>query len=44
MAYFYGYRIVNEVINPKTGLPWTINDVPTKWVAATEAWIEEHSN
>ena len=44
MAYFYGYRIVNGIINPKTGEPWTIEDVPTRYVAATEQWIEEHTN
>ena len=44
MAYFYGYRIVNGVINPKTGEPWTIEDVPARYVPATEQWIEEHTN
>lgn len=44
MAYFYGYRIVNGIINPKTGEPWNINDVPSRWVGPTQTWIEEHTN
>lgn len=44
MAYFYGYRIVHGITNPKTGQPWVIEDVPAKWVDATETWIEEHTN
>ena len=44
MAYFYGYRIVHEMINPKTGLPWSIDDVPARWKVATQEWIEEHTN
>lgn len=44
MAAFYGKKIIAGTINPKTGKPWTIEDVPTYWRAATETWIEEHAN
>ena len=43
MAAFYGRKIVKEEINTKTGLPWTINDVPARWQAATQEWINTHS-
>lgn len=39
MGRFYGMRIINEVINHKTGAAWTINDVPALWRDATEAWL-----
>lgn len=42
MGAFYGKKIKNGVINPKTGLVWTIEDVPTHWVEATETWLREH--
>ena len=42
MGYFYGYRIAHQIINPKTGEAWKIEDVPTKYVKATETWLEEH--
>ena len=42
MGYFYGYRILNQITNPKTGQAWKIEDVPAKWVADTEKWLEEH--
>lgn len=44
MAAFYGKKILNGTINPKTGSAWTIEDVPTHWRPATEVWLEEHSN
>lgn len=43
MAAFYGRKILKEEINPKTELPWAIEDVPVRWQAATHAWIEAHS-
>lgn len=43
MGAFYGRKIVNGVINPKTGEAWTLEDVPTHWRAATAEWIEEHT-
>lgn len=43
MGRFYGLKIKNEVINPKTGLPWCIADVPKLWKAATEAWLANNT-
>ena len=40
MGAFYGRKILDGEINKKTGLPWTINDVPSKWVNATRMWLE----
>lgn len=42
MAAYYGTKIKNGVINSKTGLPWTIEDVPAGRRAETIAWLEEH--
>lgn len=42
MGAFYGKKIKNEVINPKTGTAWTIEDVPAHWVDATEEWLRTH--
>ena len=44
MGEFYGKKILNGEINPKTGQPWTINDVPKYWRAKTQAWLDEHQN
>lgn len=44
MAAFYGKKILNGTINSKTGQPWKIEDVPTYWRAATQAWLDEHGN
>lgn len=44
MAAFYGTKIINGEINPKTGESWTINDVPKRYRAATQQWIDEHTN
>ena len=42
MARFYGTKILNGEINPKTGAAWVLADVPRLWRSATAAWIEEH--
>lgn len=42
MAAYYGTKIKNGVINPKTGLLWTIEDVPAKKRAETEEWLREN--
>lgn len=42
MGRFYGTKILNGDINPKTGAAWVIADVPKLWRAATAAWIMEH--
>lgn len=39
MARFYGLKIKNGEINPKTGMSWTIEDVPKLFRAATAAWL-----
>lgn len=39
MARFYGLKIKNGEINPKTGMAWTIDDVPKLFRAATAAWL-----
>ena len=43
MAAFYGKKIINGNINPKTGSAWVLADVPAYWRASTEEWIEEHT-
>lgn len=42
MGRFYGIRIKNKVINPKTGSPWVITDVPRLFRPATEKWLAEN--
>ena len=44
MDAFYGTKIINGEINPKTNEPWKIEDVPKLWRSKTAIWIEEHSN
>ena len=43
MAKFYGTKIRNQEINPKTGEAWTLNDVPKLWRKATEKWLNENA-
>ena len=43
MAAYYGTKIFNGIINFKTGLPQTIEDVPAKKRAKIQAWLEEHA-
>lgn len=40
MGRFYGDKIINELINPKTGKSWTIDDVPKLWKSATQSYID----
>ena len=42
MGEFYGKKILHGEINPKTGLPWTINDVPKLWKKKTQDWLDAH--
>ena len=42
MGKFYGMKIKNGEINPKTGEAWVIADVPRLWRKATEKWLEEN--
>lgn len=42
MGAFYGSKIQNEEINPKTGNAWKLEDVPSFWRAKTIKWIQEN--
>lgn len=42
MGAFYGRKIHNEEINPKTGEAWKIEDVPALWKEKTEKWMKEN--
>lgn len=42
MGVFYGKKIVNGNINPKTGSAWAIGDVPALWKDKTQVWIAEN--
>lgn len=44
MGAFYGRKILNGEINPKTGAAWTIDDVPKFWRKSTQEWLDAHSN
>ena len=43
MGRFYGLKIRNQEINPKTGATWTIDDVPRLWRNATIKWLNENA-
>ena len=43
MGAFYGTKIKNSEINPKTGEAWKIEDVPKLWKKATLKWLEENA-
>lgn len=43
MGKFYGVKIKNGEVNSKTGQPWTIDDVPRLWKAATRKWLEDNA-
>lgn len=42
MGEWYGKKILNKVINPKTDRAWVIDDVPKLWKPRTIAWLEQH--
>ena len=42
MGRFYGTKIKNAEINPKTEEAWTIEDVPRLWKNATQKWLNEN--
>ena len=42
MARFYGTKIKDGDINRSTGNQWTLEDVPDRWRAATEAWLNDN--
>ena len=39
---FYGTKIKNAEINPKTEEAWTLEDVPRLWKNATQKWLNEN--
>lgn len=41
MGAFYGNKIKDKEINPKTGKAWVLEDVPAYWRAKTEQWLEK---
>lgn len=40
MVKLYIKKIVNGDINPSTGQPWTIDDVPERWRAEVREQLE----
>lgn len=42
MGSFYGSKIHNKVINPKTGEAWKLEDVPSLWKKKTEEWLNQN--
>lgn len=42
MGKFYGTKIKNSEINPKTGESWKIEDVPPLWKKSTEKWLADN--
>lgn len=40
MGRFYGVKIRNAEVNPKTGEAWKLEDVPKLWKQATETWLK----
>jgi len=41
MVKFYVTKIKHETINPNTGMPWTIEDVPVYWRSKVEAELNK---
>lgn len=42
MGRFYGTKIKNAEINPKTGETWKLDDVPALWKNVTQKWLNEN--
>ena len=40
MGAFYGKKIRDKEINPRTGEAWKLEDVPSLWRKKTEGWLE----
>ena len=40
MGAFYGSKIRNGELNPKTGAAWGMEDVPILWKSKTEKWLK----
>lgn len=43
MGAFYGNKIRNKEVNPKTGTAWKLQDVPSLWKAKTEQWLRKEN-
>ena len=42
MGRFYGVKIKNKEINPKTGEAWKLADVPRLFRPAVQKWLSEN--
>lgn len=42
MGAFYGSKIRNGEINPKTMAEWSIDDVPPFWIWKVQVWLEQN--
>ena len=40
MGTFYGQKIRNKEVNPRTGESWKLADVPSLWKKKTEEWLK----
>lgn len=43
MGKFYGVKIRDGEINPRTGSAWVLEDVPKLWRKATEKWLADNA-
>jgi len=41
MVKIYVRKIKNGEINPSTGMPWSLDDVPQRWYEAVKAELEK---
>jgi len=44
MGAFYGSKIKDGEINPKTEKIWMIGDVPSYWKEKVEDWLKRNKN
>ena len=42
MGVYYGHKIVQLKINPKTGDIWHVRDVPKRWREEVRDWCKEN--
>lgn len=42
MGAFYGNKIRNKEVNPKTGAAWKLQDVPSLWRTKAEQWLSNN--
>ena len=43
MGRFYGTKIKNQEINPKTNQPWKLADVPRLFRPAVDKWLADNA-